>query len=141
MLFFCKFEDHTSLLIDDADEASAREVATKIAEGVAPLTVIPFEPRAFVAEVYVSDDDDDDHEPGILVVSPLEHVADLLFALDDAEGSGVDLEDEDDEDECLAEADGDDDAGELFVCSLAPGHDGEHVAYGAKGEELARWPQ
>lgn len=140
MLFFCKFEDHTSLLVDDADEASARDIATKIAEGVSPLTVIPFEPRAFVAEVYVSDDEDDDHEAGILVVSPLEYVADLLYALDDADGSETEIDDEDDA-ECLAEADGDDEAGELFVCSLAPDHEGEHIAYGAKGEELARWPQ
>lgn len=79
MLFFVTWPDRISLLIDQADEAAARAVARDIAEGDEPRTCRPFD-RLFVAEVFL--DDEDVNDP-LLVVEPLEHVADALHAFEE----------------------------------------------------------
>jgi hypothetical protein len=136
MLFFCKWAAATSLLVDDVDEAHAREVATDVA-GEPPASMIPLEPRAFVAEVYPDEDE------AFMVVEPLEHVDDLLGILDGdgEEDHFADGEEEEDEEgeECGHEAEGE--GGDVFVCTLPRGHGGIfHEARDERGSPIATWP-
>lgn len=132
MLFFCTWENATSLLIDDVDRAAAIEVATEQA-GLPPDKVVgPLPPRAFVCEVYVADDDDEfGAEEGDLVVDPLDHVAEMLGILDGGGGvetptvevaAAVEVE------TCGNEAE--DEFGTVATCELAKGHDAPHRAGG-----------
>jgi hypothetical protein len=135
MLFFCRWPDRASLLVDDDTIEAARVVARDVAEGVEPTDVMPLKPRLFVAEVVLSDE-------GIMVCEPLDHVEGVLAVLD-----GTDDEDETEDedelaeegDECCAEADGE--AGEVFVCTLPANHGPpSHRACDEDGATLATWP-
>lgn len=79
MLFFCTWPDRVSFLVDLPDEAQARAAAREHSEGVEPATCKPFD-RVFAAEVFL-DEDEDGNE--LLVVEPLEHVADALYLLEE----------------------------------------------------------
>jgi hypothetical protein len=133
-LFFCKWADRASLLVDDEDSAAARAVARDVAEGEPPTDVVPLRPRFFVAEVLLGDE-------GLMLVEPLDHVEQALALLD-----GVDDEDEqededelaEDGDECAAEAEGD--GGDVFVCTLPANHGPpRHESRGEDGTLMASW--
>lgn len=136
MLFFCKWDDRASLLVDDESKEKAIEVATEVA-GTPPATIMPLPLRFFVAEVFFESEDDDadpedaDPEGEELIVQPLEHVDTELAKLHDAdlpavlaqaptepapavvEGEGV----------CTSEADADEG---VVRCSRKSGHEPPH---------------
>ena len=144
-LFFCKWEDRASLLVDDVDKDRAAEVAREVAEGRAPLTIRELPPRFFVAEVFFESEDDDtdpadlDPDGEALMVEPLPHVDEALAKLHDedipavlvqpaaapatpavVEGDGM----------CTSEAAADvEGGGERVVrCTRKLGHEGPHSA-------------
>ena len=134
MLFFCKWEDRASLLVDDETRERAIEVATEVA-GMPPVTIRQLPPRFFVAEVFFESEDEDadpddvDPEGEDLIIEPLTHVDDALAKMHDedlpavlapapapavVEGGGL----------CTSEAEND--AGEVVVCSRVAPHDPPH---------------
>jgi hypothetical protein len=129
MLFFLTWPDRYSVLVDLESEAAARAAAREIAGGAEPATCQPFD-RLFVAEVYL-DEDEDGAE--LLVVEPLQHVADALEALEEQaedvaaaplpETCAFELEDED---------------GSILRCMRAPHDDPHHEAIDANGD-VASW--
>jgi hypothetical protein len=132
-LFFCQWEDRNALLVDATDREDAAFVASKVADGDAPTRVLPLAPRAFVAEVFIPDEDDAEagELEGVLVVDPLDHVRAMLEELDDQDVTAaptVPAESEAKE-ECGAEAEGEEPEA-VLVCNLPKKHDGKHTAGG-----------
>jgi len=116
MLWFCKWLDRTSLLVDHGKREGAIVIATDCADGEPPESVALVPEGVFRAEVI--DGDDSDHvavevDPGTIFV---------LTEIEDHEpgdtGGG----------RCTSEADTD--AGETVVCMREAGHGAEHEALG-----------
>jgi hypothetical protein len=51
MLFFARWKDRASVVLDAEDREAAIMIATSVAEGEAPGALLPLPPRSFVAEV------------------------------------------------------------------------------------------
>jgi hypothetical protein len=147
MLFFCKWEDRASLLVDDETKEKAIEVAAEVA-GTPPVTIQPLPPRFFVAEVFFESEDDDadpadvDPDGEELIVQPLEHVDEKLAELHDAETPAVLAQAPTEPAPAVVEGDGvctseaEDDSGAIVSCSRKVKHDPPHRGTNAAGEEL-----
>jgi hypothetical protein len=125
VLFFVTWPDRVSLLLDQPDEAQARAVAREISEGSEPAECQPFN-GVFAAEVFL--DEDEDGQP-LMVVEPLEHVADALYVLeegtdDDGIAEVIDLPIAAPVALCGYEMEFDDRPGEVWTCARAR-HDGD----------------
>ena len=121
-LFLCVWPDNVSLLVDLPDEAAAIAAATEHASGVRPAACKPFD-RLFAAEVFI-DEDEDGQE--LLVVEPLEHVAEALLALEESAEDGsevLELPIAEAPAMCGYECE-DENTRAVFVCSRAP-HPGD----------------
>lgn len=126
MLFVCrwsetrtKLEDLPSLLVDAESETKAIEAATEIADGVAPVRVAQIPPSIFAAEILLPEEDEEE-----FLLAPLEHVSDLLAAIDGDEtcGDAADF--------------GEGEAVEVVACGLVPGHEGCHSGTNARGQTV-----
>lgn len=132
-LHFCKWaDDRVSILVDAESEDAAREVATDIAEGDAPASVVVLAPRVFVAEVIFEEDEDDAPFP---TIEPLEHTIEVLSVLEDGEAHGSVAPDASACGES-AEAEG----GEVVFCELDAEHETPHEAQTSVGE-MVHWPR
>ena len=129
-MYLCSWAERSTMLLERADEASAKKDATEAAEGDVPSRVRRFPPNVFVAEVAFDADEGEDATVDDLVVEPMPHIAELLFEL---EPDDVDVEAATEPPrllttKCSAEAyDADD---KVVRCSLKHAHDGEHESSG-----------
>jgi hypothetical protein len=131
MLHFCTFEDAASLLVDAEDDDAAKTIARDVA-GEEPERVIVLKSGAFVAEVVIDDEDEDEETEPLVTIDPLEHTADLLATLETGEAHGsIDV------DACGESADLA--SGEAVFCELERGHDGKHEARAGSSGEIAEW--
>lgn len=139
MLFFSTWPDRSSLIVDAADLDDAIRISSAVAAdddppGPPPKVVRPLPPGVFVAEVRI-DEDDDEHE--VLTVDPLEHVADILYKLEDEQDAAIAQTQPAPAlrvvgigpTRCASEAE--DEAGALLSCELDAGHEGEHNSGGS----------
>jgi len=114
MLWFCKWLDRTSLLVDHGKREGAIAIATEQADGEPPLSVAVVPEGVFRAEIV----DEDEADNVTVEVDPA-----TLFVLSEIEdhepGEGG---------RCTSEADTD--AGETVVCMREAGHGAEHEALG-----------
>lgn len=136
MLFFSTWTDRASLIVDAADLDDAIRISSAVAAddeppGPPPKLVRPLPPGVFVCEVRI-DEDDEEHE--VLTVDPLEHVADILYKLEDEQDAAIAATQPAPSlrvvpSRCESEAD--DGAGAVLVCELDAGHEGEHNSGGS----------
>lgn len=130
MLFFATWPQRVSVLIDQPDEASARAAARETADGEEPATCKPFPTGVFAAEVFF-DEDEDMQE--VLVIEPLEHVADALYLLeeesDDLPGAEViELPIAAAPELCGFEMEFEDSPGQVWTCARSRHDDPQHRA-------------
>lgn len=113
MLFFCKWGERASVLIDARDEAHAYDLATKIGES-APVKVRALPPGVVAFEA-AWEEDEDDPDQEVFVVDAFDHVLELLERLEEDEG-------------CTSEAEAD--GGAVVQCAREKHDDGKHRANG-----------